>query len=51
MNAAQSKFEETVTDMLDRGLKGIMTVVQQQDQSLCKFSHKLQVTHQNVEVT
>jgi hypothetical protein len=51
VKAAQNEFEETITNMLDRQLKGIMSVVQQQPQSLCKVSSELQVTQQCIDAT
>jgi hypothetical protein len=52
MKTAQTEFEESVTDALDRQLKGIMTVVKQQVQKLCEeFCSELQVTSHDVEVT
>jgi hypothetical protein len=34
MKAAQTEFKESKTDVLDKWLKGIMTVVKQQVQNL-----------------
>jgi hypothetical protein len=44
IKAAQNEFEETVRNMLHRQFKGIMSVVQQQAQSLSEVSSELQVT-------
>jgi exonuclease VII small subunit len=43
--ASQSEFEETITDMLYRQLKGIMAIVEQQVQNLVEeMGNELQAT-------
>jgi hypothetical protein len=51
IKAAQNEFEEMITNMPDRQLKGIMSVVQHQAQSLCEVGSELQVTQQCIGAT
>jgi hypothetical protein len=45
------EFEEKIMDKLDKHLKGIVTVAEQQTQKLCKvFSCESQVTQQDIEL-
>jgi ElaB/YqjD/DUF883 family membrane-anchored ribosome-binding protein len=52
IKAGQSEFKETLTDTVDRWLKGIMAVAKQEAEILRKeFSSELQVKRQHIEVT
>jgi hypothetical protein len=50
IRAGQTEFEEKMTDMLDRHLKGIITDVKWHAKNLHEFNSELQVIRQDNEV-
>jgi regulator of PEP synthase PpsR (kinase-PPPase family) len=52
ITSGHTKFEEKITEMLDKELKGITTMVKEQVQNLCKeMNGEMQVTQQDTEAT